>query len=59
MPLDETQVDYQERKEAGRQSALAAGATEPKPVGDTSATNYPYTYWFVVGWNEVIAEQQK
>ena len=56
MPLEAHQIDEEERKEAGRQAAIAAGATEKKPHGNTSATVHPYTYWYVVGWNEVVED---
>ncbi|QDH84897.1 hypothetical protein SEA_Phreeze_33 [Mycobacterium phage Phreeze] len=63
MPLSAEQVNEEQRKEAGRQAARAhlskAGNVEAKPVGNTSATEYPYTYWYVVGWNEVVEERPR
>lgn len=47
MPLRPSEVDIEARKQAGR-----GGATEPKPYGQTAENVYPYTYWFLVGYNE-------
>lgn len=52
-----TDVNIDERKAAGHAAALATHATEHKDVGATSETNFPYTYWFVVGYNEAVDEQ--
>lgn len=49
-----TEVDIEARKAAGRKAAEDAGATEPKPVGATSPELYPYTYWYVIGYNEYV-----
>lgn len=63
MALEAYQVNEEERKEAGRQAAQAVldstGTVERKPVGNTSATEYPYTYWYVVGWNEIVEEFER
>lgn len=49
------------RTEAGRQAALNDSSDgeleiEEKPVGQTSAEVYPYTYWWVKGYNDQVAE---
>lgn len=51
-----TNVDIEARKAAGRQAAIDAHATEPKDVGQTSPENFPYTYWYVIGYNEAVSE---
>lgn len=56
MPLTASQVNPDERKLAGRAAAVAAGATEPKPIRDGLLEEYPYTYWWRVGYNEAIEE---
>lgn len=56
MALQPDDVDIDERKSAGRAAAIAAGATEHKPFGQTSPESYPFTYWFVVGFNEGVDE---
>lgn len=56
MPLAPSQVAIEARKQKGREAALAESATEPKPYGQTSPTSYPYTYWWVVGYNQQAAE---
>lgn len=61
MPLAPDEVDAQRRQEAGRRAALIAARVDgeqvaEKPTGDTSPDNYPYTYWWVVGWNAGVAE---
>ena len=53
-----TNVDIEARKAAGRKAAQDEGATEHKPLGDTSPEQYPYTYWFVIGYNEAVDEAQ-
>lgn len=55
MPLGPSEVNIEERKQAGRDTAAARNATEPKPFGQTSETTYPYTYWWLVGYNEAVA----
>ncbi len=52
-----TNVDIQARKDAGRLAAQDEQATEHKPVGNTSPENFPYTYWYVIGYNEYVDEQ--
>lgn len=42
----------------GRYAALYSHATAPRAYGITSPTNYPLTYWWLVGFNETVAEQQ-
>ena len=54
MPLNTSQIDIEERRQAGRDAATADGATEVKPFGQTSESNYPYTYWWIVGYNETV-----
>lgn len=51
-----------ERKEAGRRAAEVASeggeiTVEEKPYGQTSAKVYPYTYWYVKGWNDFVKAQ--
>jgi len=53
--------EIKERKEAGRRAAELASnsgevAIDEKPFGQTSEDVYPYTYWYVVGWNEYVKE---
>lgn len=48
------QFDIEERKAQGRQSARVRHATLPKEFGQTSPEVYPYTYWWIVGYNEVV-----
>ena len=48
------EIDIEERKAAGYAAAIAAGATERKRIGQTSPTNYAYTYWWIVGYNEAV-----
>lgn len=55
MPLGPAEVDIEARKQSGRDAAIEAGATEPKPYGQTSENVYPYTYWFIVGYNEAVS----
>lgn len=64
MPLAPEEIDAEERMEAGRQQAAADKAglkknqsLKEKPVGQTSETVYPYTYWWVRGYNEFVSEQ--
>lgn len=54
MALTATEIDIEARKQEGRDRAVADKAAEPKPLGQTSETNYPYTYWFLVGYNEQV-----
>ncbi|EFG75296.1 hypothetical protein HMPREF0591_4796 [Mycobacterium parascrofulaceum ATCC BAA-614] len=56
MPLGPSEVNISARKQAGRDAATAANATEPKPYGQTSENNYPYTYWWLKGYNDAVAE---
>lgn len=56
MPLGPSQIDVESRKQAGRSAALAEHATEHKPMGQTSPELYPFTYWYVVGYNEAVDE---
>lgn len=51
------QINIEERLEAGRNAAIAQNATETKPFGQTSEENYPYTYWYIKGFNEVVEGQ--
>ena len=48
------EVDIEARKKAGHDAAREAKAMERKPFGQTSPDNYPYTYWWIVGYNEVV-----
>lgn len=54
MPLTPNQVDPEARKATGYAAAQAVGATEHKSFGQTSPTVYPYTYWWIVGYNEAV-----
>lgn len=56
MPLGPAEVDIEQRKQDGRAAAIADSATEPKPFGQTSENTYPYTYWYLVGYNEAVTE---
>lgn len=51
-----TDVNIEDRKRAGRDAAIAANATEHKPTGQTSPELYPFTYWWVIGYNEAVDE---
>lgn len=51
-----TDDEIERRKEQGRQAAREAQATELKPTGQTSSDNYPYTYWYMIGYNEAVEE---
>ncbi|AYB69898.1 hypothetical protein SEA_LITTLELAF_94 [Mycobacterium phage LittleLaf] len=54
-----TEVDIEARIEAGRsaaESAAAHGPVEHKPFGQTSPVIYPYTYWYVYGYNQYVDE---
>lgn len=55
MPLGPSQVNIDERKAAGHAAAVAAGATEAWPYGQTTPENYCYTYWWVYGYNQAVA----
>ena len=46
--------DIEERKALGRSAALAEFATVRKSFGQTREDNYPYTYWWIVGYNEAV-----
>lgn len=48
------QDEIETRKQLGRLRAMASGATEPKSYGQTSPEVYPYTYWWIVGYNEIV-----
>jgi hypothetical protein len=54
MPLNASQVNIEEQKQKGRDAAIAANATEPKELRDGLEEEYPYTYWWWVGYNEAI-----
>lgn len=41
---------------AGYESAETLHATELKPFGQTSEDVYPYTYWWVKGYNQYVEE---
>lgn len=56
MAIEATQVNIDERKAAGRAAAQAEQATKPKPFGQTSPTAFPYTYWYVVGYNDWVEQ---
>lgn len=61
MPLEADEVNPDERRAEGRRAALIAAnidgeKIEHKSTGDTSPENYPYTYWYKVGWNEAVDE---
>lgn len=54
MALTADEVNVEERKAAGRAAALAKGATQPKTLREGLAEEYPYTYWYWVGYNEHV-----
>lgn len=54
MALTADQVGVEERKAAGRAAAIARGATEPKALREGLEEEYPYTYWYWVGYNEYV-----
>lgn len=56
MALSSADIDIEERKRAGRDAAIATNATEMKPTGQTSPEVYPFTYWWVVGYNEAVED---
>lgn len=39
---------------AGYERAESENATEPKPFGQTSEEVYPYTYWWIIGYNQYV-----
>ena len=58
--MNESQAE--ERREAGRRAAELASenntiAIEAKPYGQTTPEIYPYTYWWVKGWNDFIGAE--
>lgn len=55
MPLNALQVDIEARKQAGHDAAIANNATETKPIRDGLIDDYPYTYWWIVGYNEAVS----
>ena len=53
----------QEQYDAGRTAAAKASndgeiALEDKPFGQTSPEVYPFTYWYVKGWNDYAGENR-
>lgn len=56
MALGPGEVNAEERKQAGREAAIAAKATELKEYGQTSELLHPYTYWWLVGWNGAVGD---
>lgn len=61
MPLEADEVNADERRAEGKRAALIAARidgekVEHKSYGDTSPENYPYTYWWKVGYNEGVDE---
>lgn len=56
MPLGPNDVNIDERKRAGRDASIAAKATKHKPTGQTSEDVHPFTYWWVVGYNDAVDE---
>lgn len=56
MPLGSEEIDVEERKHAGGLAARVAKAKEHKPLGQTSPEVYPYTYHWIVGYNEAVDE---
>jgi hypothetical protein len=49
-----TVVNPEERMAIGSKAARDQKATEHKPFGQTSEEVYPYTYWWVVGYNKQV-----
>lgn len=56
MPLGPSEVNIEARMQAGRDAAAERNATEQKPYGQTTETNYPYTYWWLKGYNEAVEQ---
>lgn len=54
MALTAEEVNVEERKAAGYAAAVAKGATELKELRAGLEVEYPYTYWYWVGYNEAI-----
>ncbi|MEE3066556.1 MAG: hypothetical protein VYA67_21880 [Actinomycetota bacterium] len=54
MALTAAEVNVEERKAAGRAAAIAKGATQRKELREGLEDDYPYTYWYWVGWNEYV-----
>lgn len=53
--------DPDDRYNQGKRAAMIAvkvdgEVIEEKPYGQTSEDVYPYTYWWVKGWNDAVAE---
>jgi len=44
----------QAQYDKGYLAAQEAKATEKKPYGQTTPTNYSFTYWYVKGWNDAV-----
>lgn len=59
MPLTASEVDPEERKAIGRAAAQAANATELKELRAGLEDEYPYTYWYWVGYNEFVDARPK
>lgn len=55
MALTAAEVNIDERKAAGYAAAQSKGATEVKHLRDGLEEEYPYTYWYWVGYNEYVA----
>lgn len=47
-------LDIEARLQTGYDTAKSENATETKPFGQTSEELYPYTYWFVKGYNAFV-----
>jgi hypothetical protein len=61
VPLNADEFDTNKRFEEGWQAAKNAShggevAIDKKPFGQTSETVYPYTYWWVKGWNAAVED---
>lgn len=51
------------RRDAGWRAAELASENgeidvEEKPYGQTSEKVYPYTYWYVKGWNDFVSSNK-
>lgn len=54
MITDMNPEEIAQRIEAGKEAARDAKAKEHKPFGQTSEDNYPWTYWWIKGYNEQV-----
>jgi hypothetical protein len=53
--LSQDQIDARIAK--GHEQAREQSASEHKPFGQTTDEVYPFTYWWIVGYNTYVDEQ--